>query len=318
MYLKELEINGFKSFSGKIELNLTKGINAIVGPNGSGKSNIADAIRWVIGEQSVKTLRGNKMEDVIFAGSDKKKASGFAEVTLVLDNSDKGIDMDFNDISITRRMFRSGESEYYINKTQCRLKDITEMLMDTGVGKDGYSIIGQGRVDDILNNKAEGRRAIFEEAAGITKYKHRKLESEKKLEQTERNIIRLEDIINEIKTQLDPLNHQALVAKKYLKLMEELKTLEVNLIISNIEKSRDKLNDYIIELEQMTKLHDAKEEEINKQNQDKDNLKEAIRNLEFRIQTITEELYSLMNLKEKLEGEGRLILEKISFINITL
>lgn len=318
MYLKELEINGFKSFSGKIELNLTKGINAIVGPNGSGKSNIADAIRWVIGEQSVKTLRGNKMEDVIFAGSDKKKASGFAEVTLVLDNSDKGIDMDFNDISITRRMFRSGESEYYINKTQCRLKDITEMLMDTGVGKDGYSIIGQGRVDDILNNKAEGRRAIFEEAAGITKYKHRKLESEKKLEQTERNIIRLEDIINEIKTQLDPLNHQALVAKKYLKLMEELKTLEVNLIISNIEKSRDKLNDYIIELEQMTKLHDAKEEEINKQNQDKDNLKEAIRNLEFSIQTITEELYSLMNLKEKLEGEGRLILEKISFINITL
>lgn len=318
MYLKELEINGFKSFSGKIELNLTKGINAIVGPNGSGKSNIADAIRWVIGEQSVKTLRGNKMEDVIFAGSDKKKASGFAEVTLVLDNSDKGIDMDFNDISITRRMFRSGESEYYINKTQCRLKDITEMLMDTGVGKDSYSIIGQGRVDDILNNKAEGRRAIFEEAAGITKYKHRKLESEKKLEQTERNIIRLEDIINEIKTQLDPLNHQALVAKKYLKLMEELKTLEVNLIISNIEKSRDKLNDYIIELEQMTKLHDAKEEEINKQNQDKDNLKEAIRNLEFRIQTITEELYSLMNLKEKLEGEGRLILEKISFINITL
>lgn len=318
MYLKELEINGFKSFSDRIQLNLTEGINAIVGPNGSGKSNIADAIRWVIGEQSVKILRGSKMEDVIFAGSDKKKASGFAEVTLVLDNSCREIDMDFNDISITRRMYRSGESEYYINKTQCRLKDIVEMLMDTGMGKEGYSIIGQGRIDDILSNRSDGRRIIFEEAAGITKYKHRKAESEKKLEQTEKNIVRLEDIINEINNQLEPLGQQAEVAKKYIKLMEELKALEINLIVNSIEKNKDKQRDYIVELEQLGKSQDDKEAEISKHNQDKDALKLLIKEVESKIQTINEEIYGLMNLKEKYQGEGRLLSEKTSFINVTL
>lgn len=318
MHLKELEIIGFKSFSDKIQLNMTKGINAIVGPNGSGKSNIADAIRWVIGEQSVKTLRGNKMEDVIFAGSDKKKASGFAEVTLVLDNSDRGIDMEFNDISIMRRMYRSGESEYYINKTQCRLKDIVEMLMDTGMGKEGYSIIGQGRIDDILNNRSDGRRIIFEEAAGITKYKHRKAESEKKLEQTEKNIIRLEDIINEINNQLEPLNQQAIVAKKYIKLMEELKVLEVSLIISSIEKDKEKLNAYVIELEQLTKSHDNKQREITFQGENKDAIRVKIKELESKIQALNEEIFGLMNLKEKYEGEERLLLEKVSYINAAL
>ncbi|SHJ05056.1 chromosome segregation protein SMC [Lutispora thermophila] len=318
MYLKELEIMGFKSFSDKTNINFTKGINAIVGPNGSGKSNITDAIRWVIGEQSVKALRGNKMEDVIFAGSDKKKASGFAEVTLVLDNYDRTIDVDFNEISITRRMYRSGESEYYINKTQCRLKDIVEMLMDTGIGKEGYSIIGQGRIDDILNNKSDGRRIIFEEAAGITKYKHRKAESEKKLEHTENNIERLEDIINEINNQLTPLGHQAEMAKKYLKLSEELKAIEVNLIINNIEKSKEKLNDIVDKLGELNKLQAEKESEIEKHNEDKEKIKVLTKELELKIQAISEEMHSLINQKEKLDGEGRLLQEKESYVNATM
>lgn len=318
MYLKELEIIGFKSFSDKTHINFTRGINAIVGPNGSGKSNIADAIRWVIGEQSVKALRGNKMEDVIFAGSDKKKASGFAEVTLVLDNSDKAIDVAFNEISITRRMYRSGESEYYINKTQCRLKDIVEMLMDTGIGKEGYSIIGQGRIDDILNNKSDGRRIIFEEAAGITKYKHRKAESEKKLEHTEKNIERIEDIINEINNQLVPLSHQAEMAKKYIKLMEELKVQEVNLIINNIEKNKEKLSDIISKMEELNKLQADKESEIERYNHDKDEYKSFIKELESKIQSTSEEIHNLMNQKEKLEGEARLLEEKESFVNANM
>lgn len=318
MYLKELEIIGFKSFSDKININFTRGINAIVGPNGSGKSNIADAIRWVIGEQSVKTLRGNKMEDIIFAGSDKKKASGFAEVTLVLDNSDKAIDVAFNEISITRRMYRSGESEYYINKTQCRLKDIVEMLMDTGIGKEGYSIIGQGRIDDILSNKSEGRRIIFEEAAGITKYKHRKAESEKKLEHTEKNIERLGDIINEINNQLEPLGHQAEMAKKYVKLMEELKVQEVNLIINNIENNRKKLNDIIGKMEELNKLQTDKEAEIEKHNADKEEYKSSIKELESKIQSTSEGIHNLVNQKEKLEGEARLLEEKESYLNVNM
>lgn len=318
MFLKELEIIGFKSFSEKTNIKFTNAINAIVGPNGSGKSNIADAIRWVIGEQSVKILRGNKMEDVIFAGSDKKKASGFAEVTLVLDNSDRAIDMDFNEISITRRMYRSGESEYYINKTQCRLKDIIEMLMDTGMGKEGYSIIGQGRIDEILNNKSDGRRIIFEEAAGITKYKHRKAESEKKLEQTEKNIERLEDIIYEISNQLAPLKQQADVARKYIKMMEELKVLEVNLIINSIEKNKEKLNDTIAKLEELKKLLLERESDIEKNNQYKSEQKLLIKELENTIQAINNEIYNYINQKEKLEGEGKLLEEKKSFLKLTL
>ena len=318
MFLKELEIIGFKSFPDKTLIKFTNAINAIVGPNGSGKSNIADAIRWVIGEQSVKILRGNKMEDVIFAGSDKKKASGFAEVTLVLDNTDRVIDMDFNEISITRRMYRSGESEYYINRTQCRLKDIVEMLMDTGMGKEGYSIIGQGRIDEILNNKSDGRRIIFEEAAGITKYKHRKAESEKKLEQTEKNIERLGDIINEINNQLIPLEQQADMAKKYLKMMEELKILEVNLIINNIEKNKERLSDVIVKLEELENLLIEKESGIEKNNLDRSKQKSIVKELEEKIQAINNEIHSYINQKEKLEGEGRLLEEKASFLKLSL
>ena len=177
MILKNIEMQGFKSFADKIYLDFNSGITAIVGPNGSGKSNISDAIRWVMGEQSIKSLRGSKMEDVIFSGTEKRKALGFAEVTLTLDNSSGIFDIDFPDLQVTRRIYRSGESEYYINKTTCRLKDIHELFMDTGLGRDGYSIIGQGQIDNILSTKSEDRRQIFEEASGISKYKYRKNEA---------------------------------------------------------------------------------------------------------------------------------------------
>lgn len=234
LHLKKLEIQGFKSFAEKTEIEFKDGITAIVGPNGSGKSNISDAIRWVLGEQSVKTLRGNKMEDVIFAGTDKRKPLGFSEVIITLDNSDGLMPVDYSEVSISRRMFRSGESEYYINKNSCRLKDIRELFMDTGVGKDGYSIIGQGRVDEILSTRSEDRRNIFEEAAGIVKYKSRKEEGIKRLEKTKENLVRIDDILFELEGQLEPLERQSNNAKKYLNLLNKLKDLEVSLFISEI------------------------------------------------------------------------------------
>ena len=203
MFLKSIELQGFKSFADKITLNFNKGITAVVGPNGSGKSNISDAVRWVLGEQSVKSLRGSKMEDVIFAGTQHRKPVGFAQVSLLIDNSDRALPIDFTEVTITRRVYRSGESEYFINKTPCRLKDINELFLNTGVGKEGYSVIGQGRIDEILSTRPEDRRAVFEEAAGIMKYKVRKKEAERKLESTRQNLLRIEDIILELESQLD-------------------------------------------------------------------------------------------------------------------
>ena len=194
MKLQSIEIQGFKSFRDKIKLQFNDSICAIVGPNGSGKSNISDAIRWVLGEQSAKTLRGSKMQDIIFAGTNKSKPLNFAQVSLNFNNSDKWIPVDYNEVTITRRVFRTGESEYYLNKKQCRLKDVKEIFMDTGIGKEGYSIIGQGRIDEILSSKSEDRRFIFEEASGISKFKYKKEESLKKLDKTIGNLVRIEDI----------------------------------------------------------------------------------------------------------------------------
>ena len=243
LHLKKLEIQGFKSFADKIEIDFKEGITAIVGPNGSGKSNISDAIRWVLGEQSVKTLRGSRMEDIIFSGTDNRRALGYAEVTIVFDNKDGLIPVDYQEVAITRRMFRSGESEYYINKNSCRLRDIREIFMDTGVGKDGYSIIGQGRVDEILSSRPEDRRIIFEEAAGIVKYKTKKETAEKKLEKTNENLIRIEDIIGEQKRQLGYLEEQSEKAKNFLQLSNELRKLEVNLFIREIEMLEEKVKE---------------------------------------------------------------------------
>lgn len=243
MYLKRLEMQGFKSFPDKVSLDFSQGLTMIVGPNGSGKSNISDAIRWVLGEQSVKHLRGSKMEDVIFAGTQDRKALGFAEVSITIDNSDRRMEIDFSEITVTRRVFRSGESEYFINGAACRLKDIHEVFMDTGLGRDGYSVVGQGKIDEILSNKAEDRRQIFEEAAGISKYKYRKLEAERKLSGTEDNLTRLYDILTELENRLGPLERQSETAKKYLLLREQLKQLEVSVSVENITKLKKILSD---------------------------------------------------------------------------
>ena len=311
MYLKQLEIHGFKSFAEKIELNFVNAINAVVGPNGSGKSNISDAIRWVLGEQSVKALRGSKMEDVIFAGSDNKKALGFAEVSLSIDNSDKIIPVEYTEINITRRLYRSGDNEYFINKTQCRLKDVYELFMDTGIGKDGYSIIGQGRIDEILSSKSDERRLVFEEAAGIVKYKSRKHEAEKKLEQTKNNIIRIEDIIEEIEGQLDPLKEQAEVAKQYLIVMNELKSIEINLFVNNIEKYKDKLESIVNEEAQLDNQINENLAEAaildNRQNE----IKLNISNVEEDIFSMSEDAHGKINLCEKLQGECNVLSERI-------
>ncbi len=241
MYLKSVELQGFKSFADKIYLDFNPGITAIVGPNGSGKSNISDAIRWVMGEQSVKSLRGSRMEDVIFSGTEVRKPQGFAEVSLVLDNSEHIFPVDYEEVTVTRRVYRSGEGEYFINKNSCRLKDIHELFMDTGLGREGYSIVGQGKIDEILSNKSEDRRRIFEEAAGITKYKYRKNDAEKKLERTQENLTRVTDIMTELEGQIEPLRVQSEKARKYLNLRDALKVVEVNASVASIEKYREDL-----------------------------------------------------------------------------
>ncbi len=241
MYLKGIELHGFKSFADKIDLEFGQGITTIVGPNGSGKSNISDAIRWVLGEQSAKSLRGGNMQDVIFAGTQKRAPLGFAQVSIILDNKDKTFKIDYDKIKVTRRVHRSGESNYLINDKECRLKDIHELFMDTGIGREGYSVIGQGKIDQILSSKAEERRNIFEEASGITKYKYRKAESEKKLLQTEDNLTRIRDLLSELESQVGPLETQSKKARKYLDLREVLKGLDINLSIRNIDKHRETL-----------------------------------------------------------------------------
>ena len=236
MYLKALEIQGFKSFPDKTVLNFGEDITAIVGPNGSGKSNISDAIRWVMGEQNSRQLRGAKMEDVIFGGTEKRRAMGFAQVTLVIDNTEHIFNRDEAEVAVTRRYYRSGESEYYINRQSVRLKDVNELFMDTGMGREGYSIIGQGKIDEILSIRSDDRREVFEEAAGISKYRHRKEESERKLQRTEENLVRINDKITELELQVEPLRKQAETAKKYLVLRDELRTLEISVWLENLQK----------------------------------------------------------------------------------
>ena len=234
LLLKRLELQGFKSFADKTILEFVEGSTAVVGPNGSGKSNISDAIRWVIGEMSAKSLRGSNMQDVIFAGTETRKPVNFAEVSLVLDNSSHLFDINYDEVVVTRRLFRSGESVYQINRSNCRLKDIHELFMDTGLGRDGYSIIGQGNVSQILSTKAEDRRSLFEEAAGISKYKYRREEAERKLKGVEENLVRISDITTELEGQRGPLKRQSEKARKYLTYYEEYKGLDVNLNILSI------------------------------------------------------------------------------------
>lgn len=241
MRLKSLEVQGFKTFPDKTKLSFEQGITSVVGPNGSGKSNISDAIRWVLGEQSPKSLRCSKMEDVVFNGTDKRKRQGYAEVTLNIDNSDRLLDFNGDEIAVTRRYYRSGESEYLINKAAVRLKDINELFMDTGLGRDGYSMIGQGKIDSIVSSKSEDRREIFEEAAGISRYRYRKIDAERKLKNTEDNLLRLRDIVTELEERVGPLEKQSEKAQKFLKYSEEKRGLEIALWLLTLDKSQDEL-----------------------------------------------------------------------------
>ena len=247
MRLKSLEIQGFKSFPDKTSLAFGDGLTAIVGPNGSGKSNISDSVRWVLGEQSTKTLRGERMEDVIFSGTESRKSLGFAEVSLVLDNSSRKLNYDSDEVVITRKYYRSGESEYMINRQTVRLKDVRELFMDTGLGRDGYSIVGQGKIADIVSAKSNDRREIFEEAAGISKYRYRKNEAERRLMQAQENILRLKDILSELEGRVEPLRIQSEKAKKYLVLADEKRKVEVSLWIKTLDQSGDKLRDFLTE-----------------------------------------------------------------------
>jgi chromosome segregation protein len=307
MQLKKLEIQGFKSFADKTEILFLDGITTIVGPNGSGKSNISDAIKWVIGEQSAKNLRGTKMEDVIFAGTEARKKVGFAEVSMYLDNSDGSLPIDYNEVIVTRRVYRSGESNYLINGTECRLKDIQAIFMDTGLGKDGYSIISQGKIDEILSNKSEERRHIFEEAAGIVKYRTRKEEATRKLDNTEATLQRVGDVIGEIENTIGPLEKKAEVAKKFLKLRDELKILDVKLFVnsvdnnsSNIEKIDEMLSTLQVDIE--------KQEYISKENETKKvELKAKIQDLSDRIDALREKFFQEENEKEKLNSKISLL-----------
>ena len=309
MYLKRLELQGFKSFANRTVLEFKQGITAVIGPNGSGKSNIVDAIRWVLGEQSMKSLRGAKSEDVIFAGTQNRKSLGFAEVSMVIDNTDQSLPIEYSEVTVTRRLYRTGETGYFINKVPCRLRDIHELFMDTGIGKDGYSIIGQGRIDEILSNKSEDRRHIFEEAAGIVKYRVRRDETEKKLEQTKLNLVRINDILTEIEANLEPLKNQSDKAKKYLELKEQLKNIEVGRYLYKIDNYKEKL-------EELTKnkaiLEQQSEDENNKLNdmqEQKEKIKEElalvneeierIQNLSFESKTKIEQINSNINVSNE-------------------
>lgn len=312
MYLKRLEMHGFKSFAEKTVLEFMPGITTVIGPNGSGKSNISDCIRWVLGEQSLKSLRGAKSEDVIFSGTQNRKSLGFAEASLVIDNSDQKLPIEYNEVTVTRRIYRSGETGYFINKAPCRLKDVLELFMDTGIGKDGYSIIGQGKIDEILSNKSEDRRHIFEEAAGIVKYRTRKVESERKLEQTKLNLLRINDIITEIETNIGSLKSQSEKAKKYLNLREELKNIEVGLFLYNID-------DYKKQMEELSENIDILETQKVKEGEVSNNLQSEKEELKALVDSLIEEIEKTQNLgfegnqrKEQLNSEIGIAEERIS------
>ena len=287
MYLKRLELQGFKSFADKTVLEFMPGITAVIGPNGSGKSNISDSIRWILGEQSMKSLRGSKSLDIIFSGTQNRKSLGFAEGSLVFDNSDGGLPIEYTEVTITRKLYRSGETGYFINKVPCRLKDVLELFMDTGIGKDGYSIIGQGKIDEILSNKSEDRRNIFEEAAGIVKYRVRKQESEKKLERTKLNLLRINDILTEIEANIEPLKLSSEKAKKYLNLREELKNIEIGLFIYNIEKYKKDLEEIVKDEEVYNAQSNEEETKLERVKALKEQLKDTIDEITNKIEEMT-------------------------------
>lgn len=314
MYLKRLELQGFKSFADKTILEFMPGITTVIGPNGSGKSNISDAIRWVLGEQSIKSLRGAKSEDIIFAGTQNRKSLGFAEASLVFDNNDGKLPIEYAEVTVTRRIYRTGETGYFINKTPCRLKDILELFMDTGIGKDGYSIIGQGKIDEILSNKSEDRRHIFEEAAGIVKYRSRKEDSEKKLERAKLNLLRINDILAEIENNIEPLKIQSEKAKKFLSLREELKGIEVGLFLYNIDLYKERLEKITADEEIMNSTYESEERSQRLKNEEKNNLKLEINNLIEEIEKMQNIGFESTNQIEKINSNINVSEERINNI----
>lgn len=312
MYLKSIEVQGFKSFANKINFEFHNGITAIVGPNGSGKSNVADAVRWVLGEQRIKQLRGGKMEDVIFAGTENRKPLGFAYVAITLENSDHQLSIDYDEVTVSRRLYRSGESEYMINGSICRLKDINELFYDTGIGKEGYSIIGQGQIEKILSGKAEERRELFDEAAGIVKFKRRKLEAVKKLENEKANLARVIDILTELERQIRPLERQSETARKYLKLKDDLKIFDINVFLLEIKNIKEQLSD-------VEEKYGIAEEQLNANQNSLEEIKKTYEQLDAYIEELNnsiDERKAILGqsvvMREKLEGDIKVLNEQIN------
>ena len=317
MYLKSIEVQGFKSFANKIVFEFHQGITGIVGPNGSGKSNVADAVRWVLGEQSVKQLRGSSMQDVIFAGTENRKPLSYAYVAITLDNSDHKLAIDYEEVTVARRLYRSGESEYLINGSPCRLKEVSELFYDTGIGKEGYSIIGQGQIDRILSGKPEERRELFDEAAGIVKFKKRKATAQKKLENERDNLVRVNDILSELERQVEPLQLQSEKAKTYLKKKNELKDYDVNMFLMETERiaseQREVEEKFKIADEQLKESTDARE----KIRQEYDRLGESITEMDEKINAIRENISNTSVMKEKLESQIQILAEQIHTAEMT-
>ncbi|PGZ94851.1 chromosome segregation protein SMC [Bacillus sp. AFS029533] len=310
MFLKRLDIIGFKSFAQRVTIDFVKGVTAVVGPNGSGKSNITDAIRWVLGEQSVKSLRGAKMEDIIFAGSDGRKPLNYAEVTLTLDNEDQQLPLEYSEVSVTRRVYRSGDSDFYINKQSCRLKDIVDLFMDSGLGREAFSIISQGKVEEILSSKPEERRGIFEEAAGVLKYKNRKKKAEAKLFETQENLNRVDDILFELSSQIEPLRMQASIAKEYIEHRDELEQVEAALLVYEIESLHQKWEELKREIAQNSDLEIALSTEISTEESKQHELQEKLNALDESIDQLQQVLLSVTKNLEKYEGQKELMKER--------
>lgn len=310
MFLKRLEVIGFKSFADRIGIDFVPGVTAVVGPNGSGKSNVTDAIRWVLGEQSAKSLRGSKMEDVIFAGSDSRKPLNFAEVTLVLDNEDEQVAMPFTEISVTRRVYRSGDSEYLLNNQQCRLKDITDLFMDSGLGKEAFSIISQGRVDEILNSRPDDRRTIFEEAAGVLKYKNRKKKAEHKLVETDENLHRVLDILHELDGRLEPLQIQASSAKDYMRMTEELRESDIALTVNDLLVHAIDLQQIHTEYEQLKSTEQKHAAKISNDEAQLDSIRMKLKEIDDVLDSAGEQLVEASSEVERWEGRKALLKEK--------
>ncbi|WP_246238070.1 chromosome segregation protein SMC [Alkalicoccus luteus] len=302
MFLKRLELSGFKSFAKAVSVEFENGVTAVVGPNGSGKSNISDSVRWVLGEQSARNLRGAKMEDIIFSGSEGRAAQNMAEVTLVLNNEKKQLSVEYTEVAVTRRVLRSGESEYLINGQPCRLKDIVELFMDSGIGRESFSIIGQGRVEEILSSKSEDRRAIFEEAAGVRKYKQRKQQAAKKLHDTEDNLSRVRDILFEIESRLEPLKEQAAVADEFLGLKEDLRQVETGVLVEEIKERHHKWSEAGQKLEELEVQHNRADSALKGQLKEKERRRKLLEDAENKLDEVQNELLHVSEETEKQEG----------------